>query len=223
MNKYEEVLENYIPTKNWSYEKFEQLVEMCKANVTTSKMAECFGVSQRAIQLKLKQNGINRTLKKSAKLRKKTTMKQNEKVEEIKERLKNIKKEECFWKPIEKEVNRIADENKWLYAFCKNDEVLYIGKCVRREGNEKYVGKYDLSTRMYMHFANPDKHLPKELYKNVDTIFYKEVFGNVEKAELDAILTYKYRKQCFYNKKFDFNANIREELNVFEWRVYNTR
>ena len=183
----------------------EEVIKMAKNKIPTKNIALHFNVSQRSVQIWLKELGLNRTGKQAYKI--------NKKFNKVN-------------KPSRKSKFKNVKGNYALYRFIdKNDKIIYVGKCEKSVISNGHGGKreYFLKDRITAHFAPSCKHLPKAAYLSVSRIEYAlcKTKDELLSLEEDLILFYKMNNQCIWNGQVPLKFNNKYNFFIINWKKYN--
>lgn len=199
----------------------QKIKEFVKKGYSTRQIATFFQVSQRTVQVWLRELGINRSLKEAKRAQRINGIKNNEEINE--DNTYYLKRREAKSPKIEGEYA--------LYRFLNEDEkVIYLGKCIKSIHNSGHRSKngikgkkiYFLKERITQHFAPTSKHLPQKVYRDTKKIEYLLLNSKdeVEIMEQDLILKYKYMGQCLWNGQTSLNIIDKYNTDNLEWKIY---
>lgn len=196
---------------------------MIKKKLSTRQLSLIYGVSERMIQIWLKDMGLNRTQKQGVKI-----FKKEKSINLTKPNKTSLTDDDILLEtinPIDFDdkkycIYRLLDENK---------NVLYIGKCEKSYHSNGHGGKkeYFIKDRIQQHYSPSSKQMPKSLYLN--TKYIEVCFPNVnsgqelEKLESQLISYYEREKlQCNYNLDLIIGLEYIDSDSM-EWLLYEEK
>ena len=206
--------------------------ELVKEEYSAKVIAEVLDIPYQMLNKYLKEVGLNRSSKESARIR---NLRKNRgfEIDEFNKTKIGIKikrfKRDGMLRKNEKPKNEITFRNikgdYALYRFIDLDgRIIYVGKCERSIHSNGHGGikEYSLKDRMIQHFVPSSKHLPKCVYESTYIIEYALCKTQEELLvkEDNLILKYKMLGQCVWNGQFKHEIDARYNVDDIKWTTY---